>query len=229
MRPEEQLHILHLKWALDFCQMDLSERSGESGSYLADIKTKIYEFVRDANLQAPGKHFSAAPLMEARSYVGELTDDRVREIQTVFKLHFSHLTNNQFLCFEWPEGKPPIFAVGMVMPTPTLRERAVVFTVGRATMSHRFFQSIVIHRDPVSQSAVALQLHLVRSGLTGDKISNCPECGKIFIIERKGQKYCSPACARAVANRQYYERTTKKSASAKQRREASGGKSKKRR
>jgi len=183
LKSEESLHRQHLRWALQFCQMDLNERT----EYLEDIKIKLYEFIRDSNLQAPGRHFRAV-LPEAKVYVGELTNDHVKQIYQAFKEGFSGLSDQAFIVSTSATGAP------------------VSFYLGALTPSSRFFQSIVIHSDPVSQSAAALELHLVRSGLSGEQIRKCPECSTIFITERRGQMYCSTRCAHAVGNREYYQR-----------------------
>lgn len=183
MKSDEELHLRHIQWALAFSKMDTSERE----QHLEEIKTRLYEFIRDANLQAPGRHFGVA-LPEPKIYVGRLTNEDVMRIFQAFKEGFVALANQAIIVTSPILGAPVSFYLGALSPLA------------------RFFQSIVIHTDPVSQVAVALELHFVRSGLTGGKIRKCPECGTIFISERKGQKYCSTACARAVANREYYQR-----------------------
>lgn len=192
MKSEELLHIQHLKWALGFSQMDLDER----GEYLEDVKTKIYEFIRDSNLQAPEKHPPRLLHADVRSYVGELASEDIKGVRRAFDYSFRFLADQARIVHE------------------TSLTDYVRFYLGALTPTSRFFQSITIPGDPVSQSAVALQIHFVRSGLTGERILKCPECGNIFIRERKRQKYCSPTCARAVANREYYERKTKEAAKA---------------
>jgi len=186
MRSGEALHRRHLRWALQFCQPDLNE----SDDYLKDVKTKIYEFIGDANLQAPGKHVRTFILPEVREYVGKLETDDIREIHQILRNGFSAVSENA------------AFGLGI---SPG-QGNTVNISVDALTPFDRFYQSIVIYLSPTSQSLLALQLHLVRSGLTGEQIRKCSECGTIFIGERKGQKYCSTACARAVANKGYYQR-----------------------
>ena len=58
---------------------------------------------------------------------------------------------------------------------------------------------------PVVRSPEAAFLYLLVNLMRAfvGKVKNCPECKKIFLKERKNQKYCSVTCQSRVATRKY--------------------------
>jgi hypothetical protein len=46
----------------------------------------------------------------------------------------------------------------------------------------------------------------VAQALTREPLAACPECGRVFVVEDKRQKYCRPACAARARFRRFDER-----------------------
>jgi len=208
---QERIHIQQLQWAILFSQMDL-EKFSQMGvekrqEILARVKRDLYEFVRASNQQgtASDAHQVGNVVGDPQYFTGGVSGERLKRIQDEFKKALSAFADESFFSLALNEK-----ASGRV------RFHWVAFTP-----YSRFGQGVNVPEDPLSQSVLAIGLHVAHSGLTGEQIRRCPrpECGKIFIRERKPREgihqYCSTNCTQAVSTKKY---RAKKSAEAGQKR-----------
>jgi len=73
----------------------------------------------------------------------------------------------------------------------------------RADESFQPMSWTVYHENPVEAAKIALGMHFVSAGATGEQIRNCPQCNELFFVRRIPRTdrkfYCSTRCTRLAA------------------------------
>lgn len=193
---EETIHILQLQWAIRFSSVDLErvERGGLTvDGGMEELKYRLYEFVRDSNLQGSDRQPHKVPVSTGtpQEFVGLITNEHLKQIKKGLQEAFLAFADNKFFSLKLEGGKRGP-SIDWIAFNPLLR----------------FIQTVKVESDdPVSKAVLALGLHVAYSGLTAERIRRCPVDATIFIRERKPQKgreqYCSLTCTRAAATQKY--------------------------
>ena len=73
----------------------------------------------------------------------------------------------------------------------------------RADKSFQPISWVVYHKNPVEAAKIALGMHFLSAGATGEQIRNCPQCNELFFVRRIPRTdrkfYCSTRCTRLAA------------------------------
>jgi hypothetical protein len=195
----EAIHLRQISWAILFSETDLAALDE---SALDSIGLKLFEFIADSHLQKGGVANNGQRLDilpgPAKTFLPLMTRQRLGTIQRELKQALADFADNKFFSVKPQKGSQLVAWINW----------------GAFTPESRFFRGITIPTDPLTQTLVALGLHIEQSGLTAERIRRCPRCSRIFARERKpkeGQanQYCERACAQAAANETYRAKKAK--------------------
>lgn len=190
----EAAHAQHLRWQLQFLSKNLGFLDREAKDVL---RVEYFTFIRDCSLGASDLEpvridNPPGPLNE---FLEACTDDVLEQFRKESGPVLDKLVDNKLFIVQLGAGR--------------FRDPHIM-TISQAGLS-RFQQSVQFESDIVAKGLLALTLHVVYSGLTGERLRRCPICGTIFIRnQRKPQAgreaYCGPTCKRTAATRTYLER-----------------------
>jgi hypothetical protein len=184
---QEMIHVQHAKWRISFLYSDL-ERLGPKAR--DEMKYKLYESVRDSNLQGD----DLDPLMlhnppgPPGDFVARINDDALLTIKRESKRVLEGFIKSG----AWTESRfrnPTLWCTSFDGPNP--------YQIG-----------VKLEGDVVAQAVLALMLHITYSRQARERLNRCENCGTIFLrTDRKPQKgrgiYCSPSCAQAAAMKRF--------------------------
>jgi hypothetical protein len=184
---QELTHVQHAKWRISFLYSDL-ERLGQKDR--EEMKYKIYESVRDSNLQGN----DLDPLMldnlpgSPGDFVSRIDDAGLLSIQRESKRVLEGFIESGV----WQERR--------------FRSPTIWCTSFDGAKPYRI--SVKLEGDVVAQAVLALMLHVTYSRQTRDRLNHCDNCGIIFLrSDRKPQKgrgvYHSASCAQAAAMKRF--------------------------
>ncbi len=186
-------HIKMLKWAIWLCQAKLeSLRDGDWINLKQDLNDFVYSgsFHRDqVGKKNHGGWLDKIPSKET-----------VADLQVRLRESFQEIVRAD-------SGRSGTFGSIFGPGTPIqLPLKGVQYLVGWPDLPFRHaFQE----DHPKDRLHNALTNHFVWSGVTGSQVRTCPECNRIFLMDRKPRQdkkfYCSLRCSRLAATHRFRE------------------------
>lgn len=179
-------HIKQLKCAVRLSQVDLARlREGD----WQNLREELYEFMNPIVAQRLQEVFLPPDTKEQLS----LSTDTVAAIQKQIAADLQQYAYN-----------------GNNSCAVTLRPKQLDIDFVAFGPDIVFYQ-IVQTTDPVASARLALGLHLVGAVISPAYIRSCPECSRLFVMERKprldvANYFCSIRCSRNAATKRYRER-----------------------
>jgi len=185
----QQGHLKQVHWALKFIAISPFDklRAGE----LLMLKEDLYEFtvVAQAFPQVTkSKHWLEKHFQD--EFVKGISFDDLQAIQQYMDHLFSTLLHHQPAHVGTPATKAALRLIFSSLQSPAELGLSVY--------------------DKVEAACVATVLHLIGSRVRQEQFLRCPECGTIFLSNRKPRQdrrhHCSLKCSRGAASRRYRQK-----------------------